>query len=104
MQLAGKVAFVTGGSRGIGAAIVAAMAKAGAAVAFSYRDRADAANKVTADVRVHGGKPLAIKMEVTDRPAVRSVRLGGEGVRAAGCPGEQRRYQQSDGFRSGHRR
>jgi 3-oxoacyl-[acyl-carrier protein] reductase len=73
MQLTGKVAFVTGGSRGIGAAIVAAMAKAGAAVAFSYRDRADAADKVTADVRAHGGKALAIKMEVTDRPAVRKA-------------------------------
>lgn len=73
MPLTGKAAFVTGGSRGIGAAIVAALADAGAKVAFTYRDRADAAEKVAAGVKARGGTAIALKMEVTDRTAVRAA-------------------------------
>lgn len=73
MQLSGKAVFVTGGSRGIGAAIVASLADAGAKVAFSYRDRADAAEKVAAEVKARGGSAVAYKMEVTDRTAVRKA-------------------------------
>src|ERR1700750_341064 len=43
-SLRGRTALVTGGSRGIGAAVVRALAEAGAAVAINYRERADAAN------------------------------------------------------------
>src|SRR5262249_8038118 len=58
-DLHGRVALVTGASRGIGADIALALGEAGAAVAVNYRERAAEAEKVAAAVREHGGRAVA---------------------------------------------
>ncbi|MFA5029089.1 MAG: 3-oxoacyl-[acyl-carrier-protein] reductase [Candidatus Methylomirabilota bacterium] len=63
MTLAGKVAIVTGGSRGIGAAIVRRLAGAGAAVTLSARTL-EAAERVAADVTAAGGQALAVAADL----------------------------------------
>src|SRR5436189_1448391 len=55
-KLAGKVAVVTGGSRGIGAAITTRLAADGASVAFTYTKAADAAASVVKEIERRGGK------------------------------------------------
>ncbi len=59
-----KVALVTGGSRGIGAAIARALAAAGYAVAFSYRDRKDSATALAGDLRRSGHEVQAFQCDV----------------------------------------
>lgn len=66
LTLTGRAAIVTGGSRGIGRGIVEALARRGARVAFSYRDRADEAEKVTAAVQAAGGTAWAGRCELAD--------------------------------------
>ncbi|QIB34547.1 SDR family oxidoreductase [Ancylobacter pratisalsi] len=61
--LSGKVALVTGGSRGIGAAIVRRLAEDGATVVFSYSASTDRAQQVVGEVEALGGKALAIKAD-----------------------------------------
>lgn len=58
--LEGKTAFVTGGSRGIGAAVVRALAEAGAHVTFTYASSPDAATALAADVQAKGGEAVAV--------------------------------------------
>ena len=65
MQLKGKVALVTGGSRGIGAAIVMALAQAGATVVINYQQRSEAAELVKKDVEACGGTVLLCRADVT---------------------------------------
>ncbi len=72
-DLAGKVIFVTGGSRGIGAAVARGAARSGADVAISYRHRADAAAQVAAEIERLGRACLAVGMDVTDRRAVEAA-------------------------------
>jgi len=60
-RFTGKIALVTGGSRGIGAAIVRRLAQEGAAVAFTYSSAADAAQALAKSIRADGGQALAIK-------------------------------------------
>jgi 3-oxoacyl-[acyl-carrier protein] reductase len=69
-SLRGHTALVTGGSRGIGAAIVRALAEAGAAVAINYRERADAANALAKQITGAGGKAVAIGADVSEAGAV----------------------------------
>jgi 3-oxoacyl-[acyl-carrier protein] reductase len=69
-SLRGHTALVTGGSRGIGAAIVRALAEAGAAVAINYRERADAANALAKHITGAGGKAMAIGADVSEAGAV----------------------------------
>jgi len=69
-SLRGHTALVTGGSRGIGAAIVRALAEAGVAVAINYRERADAANALANQITGAGGKAVAIGADVSEAGAV----------------------------------
>ncbi|NIM65360.1 MAG: glucose 1-dehydrogenase [Candidatus Latescibacteria bacterium] len=65
MNLENKNAIVTGGSIGIGCAIVPALARAGANVALNYRRHADEANAVVADIEKMGRRGLAVKADVS---------------------------------------
>ncbi|MCB1863926.1 MAG: 3-oxoacyl-ACP reductase FabG [Chromatiales bacterium] len=71
--LSGKVALVTGGSRGIGRAVVERLAAAGMDVTFVYRDRADAAEAVVADCIAAGGRVRAERLDVTDAGACEAI-------------------------------
>lgn len=81
--LAGRRALVTGGSRGIGAAIVRRLAADGAAVAFTYREAKGAANSLEQEMTGSGGQAFAIQADSGDPEAVRAAvsetagRLGG---------------------------
>lgn len=75
-DLSGKVAFVTGGSRGIGRAIGEALAKAGATVVLSYRSNAEAAQAAVAAIEEAGGKAEAVQLEVGDGNACADVIKG----------------------------
>ncbi|WP_429166159.1 3-oxoacyl-ACP reductase family protein [Aeromonas rivipollensis] len=68
--LSGQVAFVQGGSRGIGAAIVKRLARDGAAVAFTYVSSASKAEELVATITAAGGKALAILADSADAVAV----------------------------------
>ncbi|HZR90545.1 MAG TPA: 3-oxoacyl-ACP reductase family protein [Bradyrhizobium sp.] len=69
-NLKGRVALVTGGSRGIGAAIARDLAQAGAAVAVNYRAQADEANAVIEELRRAGAKAIAIQADVSQAAEV----------------------------------
>jgi 3-oxoacyl-[acyl-carrier protein] reductase len=62
-KLVNKVALVTGGSRGIGAAIVRRLAAEGANVAFTYVSAVDKANALVEEIEKTGGKALAIRAD-----------------------------------------
>src|SRR3954464_1988701 len=64
-ELEGRVALVTGGSRGIGAAICTELAAAGAEVAVNYARDATAATAVCDAVRAAGGSPHAVQGDVS---------------------------------------
>ncbi|HZP79770.1 MAG TPA: SDR family NAD(P)-dependent oxidoreductase [Pseudolabrys sp.] len=68
--LKGKVALVTGGSRGIGKAIAMALADAGAAVAVNFHSKQAEADAVTDAIRKAGGKAIAIGADVSKANAV----------------------------------
>ncbi len=69
-SLTGKVALVTGGSRGIGAAIAKRLASAGADVALTYVSSPDKANSVVAEIKSAGRRGLAIQADSADASAV----------------------------------
>jgi 3-oxoacyl-[acyl-carrier protein] reductase len=70
IDFTGKVALVTGGSRGIGAATARLFAKAGGSVAISYHTRKDDAEKVVREIETGGkARAIAIQAELTDARA-----------------------------------
>ncbi|WP_435870571.1 3-oxoacyl-ACP reductase family protein [Micromonospora musae] len=70
--LAGKVAIVTGGSRGIGAGIAQRLAAAGATVAITYNSSAEQAQTVAKSIGEAGGSAVALRVDAADREAVRA--------------------------------
>jgi NAD(P)-dependent dehydrogenase (short-subunit alcohol dehydrogenase family) len=68
--LTGKVVFITGASRGIGAAAARLFAREGAAVVLAARS-ADALDRVVAEIRAHGGVADAVALDLADRVSIR---------------------------------
>jgi 3-oxoacyl-[acyl-carrier protein] reductase len=83
-ELDGKVAIVTGTSKGIGAAIAKTFAKARAAVAVNYASNKAGADRVVAEIVKTGGKAIAIQADVTKRADVK--RPCGRSARPARAP------------------
>ena len=75
-SLAGKNAFVTGSSRGIGRAIAEHFAREGAAVAVTYVTEAAAAEEVVGGITASGGAAMALRLDVADRAEVESAVAG----------------------------
>jgi len=73
MRLSGRVALVTGGSRGIGRAIVEALAREGAKVAFVYRSNKDAADQLVADLETDQREAMALQADVANTEEVDQV-------------------------------
>jgi 3-oxoacyl-[acyl-carrier protein] reductase len=72
-KLADKVALVTGGSRGIGAAIAKRLAADGASVAITYATDANSASSVVRAIESHGGKAIAIQADAADTKAIKDA-------------------------------
>ncbi|MEH2348476.1 MAG: 3-oxoacyl-ACP reductase family protein [Nostoc sp.] len=72
-KLTGKVALVTGGSRGLGAAIAKRLANDGAAVALTYTSSPQKADEVVLAIETAGGKALAIRADSADVEAVKNA-------------------------------
>ena len=72
-KLANKVALVTGGSRGIGAAIAKRLAADGASVAITYAKDARAASAVVKAIESNGGKAVAIQADAANAEAVKGA-------------------------------
>jgi 3-oxoacyl-[acyl-carrier protein] reductase len=67
-RLKGKVAIVTGSSKGIGAGIAKAFAQEGASVIVNYASSKDDADAVAAEITAAGGKALAVGADVSKAP------------------------------------
>ena len=72
-DLNGRIALVTGASRGIGAAIAAALAEAGAAVAVNYRERAAEADAIVAGIKSKGARAIATAADVSQAASVANM-------------------------------
>ncbi len=70
MRLEGKNALITGGSRGMGAAMAVGFAREGANVAIFYKSSEGAAREVTEEIRRTGRKGLALRVDTASRPEV----------------------------------
>jgi 3-oxoacyl-[acyl-carrier protein] reductase len=82
-KLAGKVAIVTGASKGIGAAIAKHLAAAGAAVVVNYSSSKEGADRIVAEIKKGGGKALAVQANMAKKPDIE--RLFSETKKALGA-------------------
>ncbi|OGM47205.1 hypothetical protein ABOM_003995 [Aspergillus bombycis] len=71
--LGGKVALVTGSSRGIGAGIARELALRGAAVVINYRSNASTAQELTDDITAKGGKAISIRADVSNPHEIQTL-------------------------------
>ncbi len=78
-QLAGKVALITGSSRGIGRAIAIAFARAGADVIVTYKESSGRASEVIGEISSLGRKALLVKLDVASRTSVAEAFARGMG-------------------------
>jgi 3-oxoacyl-[acyl-carrier protein] reductase len=76
--LAGKVALVTGASRGIGAAAALRLAQAGAAVVVNYHQNKEAAQKITEEIVTGGGRGMIFQADVTQKDQVERMVLAAQ--------------------------
>jgi 3-oxoacyl-[acyl-carrier protein] reductase len=83
-DLTGKVAIVTGASKGIGAAIATALAAAGAAVTVNYASSKEGAERTIAAIKKSGGKAIAVQGDVAKAEDVK--RIFEETIKAFGAP------------------
>src|SRR5437667_11226438 len=81
-KLTGKVAVVTGASKGIGASIAKHLADEGAAVVVNFASSRDGAERVVAEITGNGGKAIAVQANVAKESEIR--RLFAEGEKAFG--------------------
>ncbi len=72
-KLEQKVAFITGGSRGIGAGIAKRFAEEGASVVITYANSAEKAEEIVKSIEAEGGQALAIKADSADPEAVKQA-------------------------------
>ena len=72
-NIVGQVALVTGGSRGLGAAIAKRLASDGAAVAITYTSSPDKAAAVVREIEAAGGRALAIQADSAEPTAVQAA-------------------------------
>ncbi len=72
-KLAGKVAVVTGASKGIGAAIATQLAAAGASVVVNFASSKEGADRVVADIGRQGGKAVAVQADVAKQPDIQRL-------------------------------
>jgi 3-oxoacyl-[acyl-carrier protein] reductase len=70
LQLSARIAVVTGGSRGIGRAVVELLAERGASVAFAFEQREAPAREIEAAIRARGGRAFAAQCDISDDTAV----------------------------------
>ena len=86
--LNGKVALVTGASKGIGAGIAKGLAAADASVVVNYASSKQGADRVVSEIVAHGGKAFPAQGDVSKkRRCAATFRRGSTGVRWAGCTG-----------------
>src|SRR5688572_14282123 len=81
-QLHGKVAIVTGASKGIGASVAKHLADAGASVVVNYASSKQGADRVVADITKDGGKAIAVQADVSKKADIE--RLFAEAKKAFG--------------------
>src|SRR5579872_5541246 len=72
-KLAGKVAVVTGASKGIGASIAKHLAEEGAAVVVNYSTSKEGADRVVAEIAGQGGKAVAVQANVSRQPEIKRL-------------------------------
>ena len=90
-KLSGKVAVVTGASKGIGAAIAEHLAAAGAAVVVNYSSSREGAERVVAEIVRQGGRAVAVQANVSRKADIRRLFAEAQkGVRSARHSGQQR--------------
>ncbi len=73
VDLSGRVALVTGASRGIGRAVAFSLAEAGAAIAVNYRENETLAGEVVREIERNGGRAIAWRADVADADQVRTM-------------------------------